>query len=175
MLCRVEMPSNEQIFGRFYRYRLLHQPNGGKFRAGQLLMPIVLLAMAVLLYFSGAVLWMVLLPAAVAAAYYVYVFYIQPTRLFRQKAGAALQTEVTIFTENSFTRSVRSEEGGLPDNLSGQYDALSAAVETGKDFFLFTGPTQAYLIDKAYFTKGGPEDLRATLRAKMGARFRGRA
>ncbi len=167
MLCRVEMPTNEQVFGRFYRWRMLH----GQRRSGVLL-PVVALAAAVLLLAMGADLWLVLLLAGVCAAYVAYAFYITPASRFRQKGGAALQTETTILTETGLSRNVKSEEGGFPETQSVQYVALHSAVETSRDFYLFMSPNEAFLLDKAYFTNGTPEELRAVLKEKMGGKFK---
>lgn len=170
MLCRVEMPANEQIYGRFYRYKLMHNIGGGG-RTALILMPI-LAVVALLLTWDGQNVPVVGLAAiAAVAGYFIYTLVMKPNQLFRKQAGAAMNTEVTIFTDTGFTRSVRNEEGGLPDNMSAQYSALSKVVETGKDFFLFTGPSQAFLIDKEYFTKGSPEELRVTMRKKLGKSF----
>lgn len=171
MLCRVEVPANEQLYGRFYRYRMLHR-NGRLSIWGILAFPLLVLTAGVLLWGGGFGLVAPLVFGAVAAAYLGYMLYWVPNRRFREKPGAALQTEVYIFTESGYTRSVHSEEGGLPENASGRYDSLYAAVETRHDFFLFTGPSQAYLIDKAYFTNGTAEDLRALLRQGMGGKFK---
>jgi hypothetical protein len=171
MLCRVEMPFNEQIFGRFYRYRMLRLRGGG--RAGVILLPVA--AAAVLLLTLAADLSPLLPLAALALAggWIGYTLYARPNSIFRGRGGAALQTEVTVFTETGFNRSVKSEEGGLPENTSGNYSALTLAVETSRDFYLFTSPAQAYLMDKAYFTKGSPEELRRILRKGMGGKFKG--
>lgn len=169
MLCRIEMPTNEQIFGRFYRYRILK--GTGNSRLSIIVLPVLIVVFSLFLFFTG------MSPVVsgglilLAVGYVVFTLVMKPNSIFRQKAGAALQTEVYIFTENGFTRSVRSEEGGMPDNLSAQYDILVKAVETKQDFYLFTSQTQAYLVDKEYFTKGTPEELRATLQKKLGAKF----
>ncbi len=170
MLCRVEMPSNEQIFGRFYRYKTLRGGSGS--RMSLLLMPIVVLIFCVILVFTGSGLLLPLGLAAVLAIYFYYSLFIRPTSLFRAKPGAALQTEITIFTETGLNRSVSSEEGGLADTESLQYASLHMAVETSHDFYLFTSPSQAILIDKEYFTKGSPEDLHTVLQKALGAKFK---
>ncbi|MDL2294457.1 YcxB family protein [Ruminococcaceae bacterium OttesenSCG-928-D13] len=168
MLCRVEMPANEQIFGRFYRYRMMH--SGGK--GGVIAMPLILGALLVCMLLMNISLIVVGATALLVVGYLVFTFYLKPARQFRSQPGAALKTEVTILNENSITRSVRSEEGGMPDNMSMQYTALHHAVETGRDFYLFTSPTQALLLDKEFFTKGDPADLRKVLQAKLGAKFK---
>lgn len=172
MLCRVEMPTNEQIFGRFYRYKMTRK--GAPGRGSLIFLPILVVAAAVFMYFSGFGLVVPAVLVALVAAYLIFTLFIKPGQLFRKKGGAALQTEVYIFTETGFTRSVRSEEGGLPENYSGQYTVLVNAVETGNDFYLFTGPNQAYLVDKEYFTKGSPEELRETLQKRLGKKFKGK-
>lgn len=169
MLCRVEMPANEQIFGRFYRHKL----TAGRSLLAALLAPALLglLGCGMLLSISMTP----LIPAALAGViclWYVYSLFVKPHVIFSKKSGAALVTEVTIFTDNGFTRSARSEEGGAPDNTSMQYTTLVRAVETSKDFYLFTSPAQAFLVDKAYFTKGTPAELRATLRQRLGDKFK---
>lgn len=176
MLCRVEMPANEQIYGRFYRYKMLRLsnfgPQQGGGRSSLILMGVLAAVLVIFAVMSG-----MYLPAAIVGAlvvgYIVFTMYIRPGQIFRKKAGAALNTEVTIFTDNGFQRSVRSEEGGPPDNMSAQYDTLVLAVETGHDFYLFTSPAQAYLIDKEYFTKGAPQELREVLQKKLGKKFKG--
>lgn len=171
MLCRVEMPANEQIFGRFYRYKLLHNI-GGSSRLGFFILPLLALFILWFSWSSMGVPTIGIIAVVFVAAYFIFTLYVKPGQIFRKKGGAALNTEITIFTDTGFTRSVRSEEGGFPENSSSQYSALTMAVETNKDFYLFTGPSQAYMVDKAYFTKGTVEDLRATLDAKMGAKFK---
>lgn len=173
MLCRVEMPANEQIFGRFHRYRLLH-PQKGREGYGLFLAPGLVAAAALFLLFTGFYPAFCLAVLAGATALLVWPLYIRPGTLFRKTPGLALQTEVTIFTETGFSRSVTSEEGGPPDTASGQYDSFVKAVETRRDFYLFTAPGHAYLIDKDFFTKGSPEELRAILQKAMGARFSGK-
>lgn len=168
MLCRIEMPTNEQIFSRFFRYNLLHSPA----RANVLLLPLFMLALAAGLYFLGLSIWLIGLVLLLTAAYLVYQLYLRPTAIFRQKSGIALQTEVYIFTENGYTRTVRSEEGGLPDNTHLRYDALLKAAETQNDFYLYYRPGHAHLVDKTYFTKGEPAELRETLRAALGEKFK---
>lgn len=166
MLCRVEMPKNEQIFGRFFRYRMLHGRG-----AGQLALPIVLAVLALFLFIGSP---SPLFPTAllvVAAVYLVYLLYLRPGIHFRAQPGAALITEVTIFTGSGLTHTQRSEEGGPPETRSLSYDTLVRAVETRQDFYLFTDAARAILIDKDYFTKGGPEELREALRAAMKDRF----
>lgn len=171
MICRIEIPTNEQIYGRFYRWKLLHQGgSGGKFNL--LGIPLVLLLGAVLLWTTGNNLLFAAVLVALAVGYTVYTMVLRPGAEFRKKEGAALQTELYIFTETSFTRSVRSEESGMQDTSSGQYNLFISAVETKEDFYLFTSPSQAYLLDKEYFTKGSPEEMRATLRAKLGDKFK---
>lgn len=170
MLCRVEMPTNEQIYGRFYRYRILHQPGGG--RLGIILMPLLIVALLFFVISWGVSPLLLGLVIVLVAAWGGYTFWVRPNSVFRSKGGAALQTEVMIFTEGGYNRSVKSEEGGVPDNASGSYAGLHSAVETGRDFYLFTSPTQAYLVDKEYFTKGSPEELRTMLDAKMGGKFK---
>ncbi len=169
MLCRVEMPANEQIFGRFYRYRLFR--GAGSSKMTMLLLPLLaavavalLLSSGMPLYLSGAVILLV-------GLYLGYTLYYKPLQVFRKRGGAAMLTEITILTENGLNRMVKSEEGGAPETANVQYAALHHAVETGKDFYLFTAPAQAYLLDKEFFTKGSPEDLRAALNAKLGAKF----
>ena len=44
MLCRIEMPANEQIYGRFYRYRMLHPQKGGQSGRAALALPAIALA-----------------------------------------------------------------------------------------------------------------------------------
>ncbi len=170
MLCRIEMPTNEQIFGRFYRWKLLNQ-GGLAAKFGVFGLPILALLAAALLWNMGINQLILLALVVGAVGYTLYLLYLRPNMEFRKKEGAALQTEVYIFTDTSFTRSVRSEESGMHDNTSGQYNVIVSAVETGKDFYLFTSRTQAYLLDKEYFTKGTPEEMRATLRTKLGTKF----
>lgn len=171
MLCRVEMPTNEQTFGRFYRYQFVHasaEQGGGR---GLLFMCIAVIVIAAISFFSGVMSWPALVLMLAAAAFIVYSMYIKPSSIFKRKSGVAMQTEVYLFAETSFTRSVRSEEGGLPENTSSRYDGLVKAVETKSDFYLFTGTTQAYLVDKQYFTNGTPEELRACLRTALDKKF----
>lgn len=172
MLCRVEMPTNEQVFGRFYRYQLMHDPRGGSARMGFIMMPVLAVLVGLFLWYVGLPIWLPVALVAVVAAWLVYSLYLKPGMLFRKKEGAALQTEVTLFTDNSLTHSVRSEEGGLPENNSVQYTGLVQAVETNHDFFLFTTRREAVLIDKEFFTKGSPEELRETLKQRMGSKFK---
>lgn len=171
MLCRVEMPTNEQTTGRFYRYLLLHGPDGAR-RGSLVMMWITGLILAGFLWMMGAGVLGLLAAVGIVGAYSVYLLYIKPGMDFRKKAGIALQTEVYIFTEATITRSVRHEEGGLPDNSSTRYDGLLRAVETKQDFYLFTGPSQAYLVDKAYFTKGTPEELSEALQRMLGQKYK---
>lgn len=172
MLCRVEMPTHEGIYGRFYRYQILHGPDASA-RMNLLVLPVLAMALCIVAWFFGfrGVLFYVLF--ALLAAYVGYSLWMRPVRVFRKKEGVALQTEVYIFTENGLTRSVRGEEGGVADNTSMRYDALVSAAETGKDFYLYTSPSQAYLVDKEYFTNGSPEELRRMLQEKLGAKFSG--
>lgn len=172
MLCRVEMPNHEALFGRFYRYRLLKGVGGGS-RFSVVVLPILVVLVCLLMLMTGINPGVALVPAVLVGGYLIYTLYVQPGALFRKQAGAALQTIVYLFTDTNFTRSVRSEEGGLPDNSSLRYDGLVMAVETAKDFYLFTSPKQAYLVDKEYFTKGTPDELRETLRRVLGAKFKG--
>lgn len=176
MLCRVEMPMNEQIYARFYRYKLLHGigTTGSSGRSSLLLMPLLLILVFFFSINLTQSLWVPLALVAIVAGYFIYMFFIKPNQLFRKQAGAALNTEVTIFTDNGFTRSVRNEEGGMPENTSGQYTLFVQAVETRSDFFLFYSPSQAYMIDKRYFTKGNSQELRTTLRQKLGIKFKSR-
>lgn len=169
MLCRVEMPKNEQIYSRFYRYRLLR--SGG---AGQLALPAALFVICVFLFLGSASPFVPVALLVVVAIYLFYLLWLKPTLHFRALPGAALVTEVTILTDTGLTQTARSEEGGLPDNLSLTYSALLKAVETGRDFYLFTSPAKAILIDKEYFTKGTPGELRATLRQELGEKFKAR-
>ena len=171
MLCRIEMPTNEQIYGRFYRWKLLNQ-GGMAAKFGIFGLPVLAILAAVLAWSVGVNQIILIALVVAAVGYTAYLLYVRPNMEFRKKEGAALQTEVYIFTETSFTRSVRSEESGMQDNTSGQYNIIVSAVETGKDFFLFTSRTQAYLLDKEYFTKGTPEEMRATLRSKLGNKFK---
>lgn len=170
MLCRVEMPTNEQIFGRFFRYKMMRK--GGQGKGIVILMPVLGVVMALFMFTSNVGLLLSAAVLALSFAYPIYMMYIQPNQIFRKKGGAALQTEIYIFTETGFTRSVRSEEGGIPDNYSSQYNVLVSAVETGRDFYLFTGREQAYLVDKEYFTNGSPEELREVLKQKLGKNFK---
>lgn len=170
MLCRVEMPTNEQIFGRFYRYNVMHSPA----RNNMVLMPVLFLAAAFLLWSMNVTYLLILALLVLLVAYFVVQMYARPASVFRKKGGVALQTEVYIFTETGYSRSVRSEEGGLPDNANGRYDALVQAVETKQDFYLYHSPGRAYLVDKAYFTNGTPEELRAVLRKALGKAFKTR-
>lgn len=167
MLCRVEMPTHEAIFCRFYRYNMK--------RSGLQNSVLVLSAMALVL---AAVLWqgganslLALLPIAVAALYAGYSLYLQPILRYRKKEGVALQTEVYVFTPSGFTRSVRSEEEGQLDHVSMQYNTLVKAVETAKDFYLYISPKQAYFVDEEYFTDGSAEELRKLLGQAMQDKF----
>lgn len=171
MLCRVEMPTNEQIYGRFYRWKLMHLGGmAGLFSVFGI--PVLGLLAAYFLWTTGAGLTTVLAIAAVALGYTIYLLYIKPSMEFKKREGVALQTEVFIFTDTGFSRVIRSEESGVKDNSSAQYNLVQTAVETGQDFYLFTSRTQAYLVDKEYFTKGSPDDLRATLKTKLGSKFK---
>ena len=172
MLCRVEMPANEEIFGRFYRYRMLKAKNGG--RASVVVMPLFAVIVAVLIYSASANILFAALPALVALVYLVHQLYLRPKQIFNKKGGAAMFTEVTILTESGYQHIVKSEEGGHPDTSGGQYGALNQAVETSQDFFLFTSPAVAIMLDKDYFTKGSPEELRATLKKALGNKFKGK-
>ena len=172
MLCRVEMPANEQIYGRFYRYRLFHGVGSNKMM--MLLLPIVVIVAVAMMLGAGTTQTNLLISGALVLlviAYFGYSLYYKPLQMFRKRSGAAMMTEVTILTENGLNRTVKSEEGGPPETNSVQYSALHHAVETGKDFYLFTAPTQAYLLDKEFFTKGDPAELRTALEAKMGVKF----
>lgn len=167
MLCRVEMPKNEQINGRFYRYRLLRTAGGA-----QLALPAVLLVICVFLLLGGASPFVAVALLVVVAIYTAYLLYLKPNLHFRAQPGAALITEVTILTDTAITHTERSEEGGLPENQNLLYGALLRAVETGQDFYLFTTPSKAILLDKEYFTKGTADELRETLRAQLGDKFK---
>ena len=169
MLCRVEMPRNEQIFGRFYRYKFMHNSQSGK--NGLILMAFVVLAFCLVLVFTGGGFTLPIVLGAVLAAYLVYLLYLRPLSLFRATPAAALQTEITIFTETGLSHKVTSEEGGTDETASLPYNALHRAVETARDFYLYTGPSQAYLIDKQYFTNGSPEELREILKTALGNKF----
>lgn len=166
MLCRVEMPKNEQIYGRFYRYRLLRGRG-----AGQFALPAVLLVLVVFLFIGSPSPLFPLALLVVLLIYLGYILFLRPGLHFRAQPGAALITEVTIFTDTGITHTQRSEEGGLPDTQNLSYDVLLKAAETKQDFYLFTSPAQAILIDKSYFTKGSPEELREVLKDALGARF----
>ncbi|MDL2325198.1 YcxB family protein [Ruminococcaceae bacterium OttesenSCG-928-A16] len=172
MLCRVEMPTNEQTFGRFYRYQMLHGQGGEGGGRGNLYMPLLLALVGVFSLVMGLPVWVGGGIIVLALAFVVYMFYVRPGTIFRKKGGIALQTEVYIFTETGLTRSLRSEEGGLPDNSSMRYDGLTRAVETSRDFYLYTSRSQAYLVDKEYFTNGTPDDLRDCLKKTMGDKFK---
>lgn len=174
MICRVEMPANEQIFGRFYRWRLMHGSGTPGARSNLFLMPLLVLVAVLFTFGFGITPLLIGAVVLLAAIFFGYSLWMKPSRMFRSKAGAALTTEVSIFTEASFTRTVRSEEGGMPDNSTGNYSVLIKAVETNRDFYLFTSPAQAYLIDKEYFTKGSAEELRSILQKTMGAKFKGK-
>ena len=171
MLCRVEMPANDQIYGRFYRYRMLHPQKGAQGGRGALLLPVVALLLCALLFALGLPPLVLVLLVAAALAYVYYSFFMRPAALFRQREGAALQREVTIITANGVQRTVKGEEGGGGQMASAQFAALFGAAETRRDFYIFTSPTEAYLLDKGYFTNGTPEELRALLREKMGDKF----
>lgn len=171
MLCRVEMPTNEQIFGRFYRYKILRggSGNGGK---GFVVLPILLVILLAFSVLTGVSLKVVIVLLVVVAAYLLYMFWWKPVSIFRKKEGAALQTEVFVFTETFFTHSVRGEGESVIDHSSTQYSALHKVVQTSKDFYLFTSPTKAYLVDKEYFTNGSPEELAKILKAALGDKFK---
>lgn len=171
MLCRVEMPCNAQIYGRFTRWQLLHM-GGTAGRALLVALPVLALAFAALIVGAGLPAVLAVLVMVLVAAYYIWLLWGKPLSQFRRQPGAALLREVTVFTPHGLNRSVRSEDGGPPDNSSTSYSALALAVETKQDFYLFTSPTRAYMVDKAYFTNGTPADLRATLQAQMAERFR---
>ncbi|MDL2219994.1 YcxB family protein [Ruminococcaceae bacterium OttesenSCG-928-O06] len=170
MLCRVEMPANSQIYGRFYRYRLLN-------RSGQGVKAILGLLCVLYVVFLAAAIWaglpwpLVAVLTALLAAYFIFNVYARPISEFGKTEGAALRTETTIFTAGGLQRSVRGEEEGMVDSASLPYTSLSSAVETKRDFYLFTTQAQAYMIDKAYFTNGSPEQLRELLRAALGTKF----
>ena len=170
MLCRVEMVNSEQRYGRFYRWRMLHLQGGLK---GTIIILAVLVVLAAaMLLNSGANPLFLLLIVAAALAYFVYQLYIKPNSLFRKRPGAAMETEVYIFTENGFTLNVKNEESGSNDHSSSQYSVLTSAVETSGDFILFTSPTQGYMIEKTAFTNGSPDELRTVLKEKMGKKFK---
>ena len=170
MLCRVEMPANEHIFGRFYRYRTTHTATGSA-KPGIWLFPLLGIVLILLLFLNGVNLLFCGIAALLLCGIVYYTYWMKPASIFHKQPGAALQTEVTVFTPTGFNRSVRSEEGGSPDNTSASYSSLVKAVETKQDFYLFTGQTQAYLIDKNYITDGTAEELRAVLLKEMGAKF----
>lgn len=171
MLCRVEMTANEQIYARFFRYKLMH--NIGDQKRGGLILTLVLAAALLLMMWNLGISPLALAVVAVlVAGYFVYTLSIRPGQLFRAQPGAAMKTEVTIFTDSGINRSIRSEEDGSNEAQSLQYAALYAAVETRRDFYLFTGPAQAILIDKEHFTKGEPAELRACLARQMGGKFK---
>ncbi|MDL2252552.1 YcxB family protein [Ruminococcaceae bacterium OttesenSCG-928-I18] len=170
MLCRVEMPLSEQIYGRFYRYKIMHGSTGG--RASLILLPFIVLIFCFVTFLTGTGFFMPIALVVMVIIYCYYTLFVKPNSLFRAKPGAALRTEVTIFTDSGLNRSITSEEGGVPETESMQYSALHSAAETSRDFYLFTSPTQAYLIDKQYFTKGSPEELRETLQKNLGPKFK---
>mgnify|MGYP003701367825 CR=1 FL=1 len=172
MLCRVEMPTNEHIFGRFYRYQMIRGSDSASSRMNLIILPVILILAAIFMVVAAGNWLFPVIVLALTGAYLGYMLYLRPNSLFHKKAGIALQTEVYIFTENGFTRSVRSEEGGMPDNTSGRYDGLLAAVETKNDFYLYTGRTQAYLVGKGEFTNGTTEKLRAMLQKTMEDKFK---
>lgn len=174
MICRVEMPTNEQIFGRFYRYRLMHGQGQGGGRSMVIMLAILVAAMLMLFFTFSLSVWLLVGAAALVVLWLGYLMWWKPNQLFRKKEGAALQTEVTIFTKSGVTRTVKSEEGGLPETTSVNYSTMLKAVETGQDFFLFLSPAQAIMVDKEYFTNGTPEELRAVLKDKLGANFKGK-
>lgn len=172
MLCRVEMVNSEQRYGRFYRWRMLHLQGGLK---GTIIIMAVLMVLAVaMLYTSNTNPMFILLIVAAVLGYFIYQLYIKPNSMFRKRPGAAMETEVYIFTENGFTLNVKNEESGTSDHSSSQYSVLTSAVETGGDFILFTSPTQGYMIEKTAFTNGSPDELREVLKQKMGKKFKTR-
>ncbi len=171
MLCRVEMPTNDQIYGRFYRWRMLHQ--GGKMLLFSLFgLPVLILAAVIFFWLAGERSWLLIVLFVAMLGYDYYVFFYKPTQIFNKIEGAALQTEVTIFTDNGFTRGVRDESGSVTENISHRYTDLVSAVETTHDFYLFYTKANAYTFDKEYFTNGTPEELRATLKEQLGAKFK---
>jgi hypothetical protein len=165
------MPTNEQIFGRFYRHKLMNGPRGQNMRSMIIFMPILGILVAVFAYLSGTSIAISLGIVALVLVYLIFTLAIKPASIFRKKSGAALQTEVTILTEGGINRVVKSEESGMVDSSSVQYSALYSAAETAKDFYLYHAPAQAYMLDKEYFTNGTPEELRAILRTKLGKKF----
>lgn len=169
MLCRVEMPTNEQTYGRFYRWKLLNQ-GGTASKVIFLALPVLLLVFAVWAFLSSGS-WLPMILFAISLAYTIFSLYIRPGQEFKRRGGAALETEIYIFTETGFVRNVRSEESGQMDHTSQQYDVLVKAVETKQDFYLFYGPNTAYLVDKEYFTNGTAEDLRTVLTKKLQGKF----
>jgi hypothetical protein len=166
------MPSNEQIYSRFYRWRYFHRTsNAAAPRSSFAVFPFILIIsmLAVIAFgLSPLIIAGVLL---VIVIYFVYMFYSKPARLFRSKPGAALQTEINIFTESGFNRLVRSEEAGMIDTANGSYSYFTKIVETSRDFYFFTSPTQAYLVDKECFTKGDAETLHKILQKVAEATF----
>lgn len=162
---------HEAIYGRYFRYQALHGPDASA-RTNLIILPVLLLALNIAAWFMGfrGILFYVVL--AVLAAYFYYALWMRPVRMFRAKPGAALQKQVFVFTENGYTRSLKGEEGGVEESTSGRYDALVKVVETAKDFYLYTAPSQALLVDKEYFTEGTATDLRAILQKALGSRFK---
>ncbi|NLW79426.1 MAG: hypothetical protein GXY32_08465 [Ruminococcaceae bacterium] len=170
MLCRVEMPCNAQSHSRFYRWQLLHM-GGAAGRVMLLGLPFLVVLFAALMLGARLPVWVPVLLALAAGAYYIWLLWGKPLVQFRKMPGAALLREVTVFTAHGLNRTVRSEDGGPPENDSATYSALAMAVETRQDFYLFTTSTRAYTVDKACFTNGTPAELRAALQAQLGERF----
>ncbi len=170
MLCRVEMPTHEQIYARFFRYRLLHSSNKSRFNNTALLAILCPLLALLLLILIGDI----LLSLAVLLLFSIlfsFVLFLRPLLLFRAKPNAAMNTEITVFTATGCTRKVTSEEGGISETANLPYHNFVKVVETKHDFYFFYNTTHAYLIDKQYFTAGDADTLRTLLSGTLGPIF----
>ncbi len=174
MLCRVEMPYHEQIYARFYRYKLFHKGSQANIKSTVVLLLFLTVSIVFLsLWIGNSIIF--LLTMLVFALWFFYLLYWRPLSQFRALPNAAMQTEITLFTANGLSRKVTNENGSTTETNSLSYHGLVKAVETKQDFYLFYGETKAYLIDKQYFTNGDAETLRKLLLESMGNSFTGRA
>lgn len=175
MLCRVEMQLNQKIYGRFYRYQVYHGPDSGRMFAFVFL-PALMLFMALLFWFAGAASSLVAIMAALGVVLFGYQMYARPSQEFSKKVRRP-EEHLFIFTPTMLQYVVTSADGdGKPiETLDLQYSQFVKAVETKKDFYLYTSPNQALLIDKTCFTHGSADALRTTLKETMGKTFKQRA
>jgi ABC-type multidrug transport system fused ATPase/permease subunit len=99
-----------------------------------------------------------------------FIYIIQPMLLFNRLYDRLTMAQQYVFRDDVFE--VRSEEPISKGQSENRYEVLYKAFETDDYFFLYIGPAVAYLLRKADFAPGAPEELRAKLREKLGRKFK---